>query len=86
MKTIMWAHLTDYFVMTNVVKQGGVLSPILYTLYIKELLHTLQLSHIGYYIDNQYTLDYSDNIILLCPSIIGLNKMLRMCSVFMFLH
>ena len=69
---------TEYFYMSNGVKQGSVLSAILFTIYIDRLLILLRDSGVGCKIDNCYTgaISYADDITLSCPSIRGLNRML----------
>ena len=75
---------SKYFCLFNAVKQGGVLSPVLCTLYIDKLLIKLKLSGFGCSLNNTYigALSYADDITLLCPSIRGLNKMLSICYEF----
>ena len=73
-----------YFSMSNGVKHGGVLSAILFTIYIDKLLCKLKRSELGCRMGNSYVgaLSYADDITLLCPSIRGLNKMLDICNSF----
>ena len=60
---------SQYFLFKNGVKQGGVLSPIFFTIYIDKLLVMLRTTGIGSaYID---ALSYADDITLLCPSVRG---------------
>ena len=68
--------------MLNGVKQSSVLSAKLFTLYIDGLSTELKQSGYGCHINNTYmgALSYADDIILSCPSIIGLNRMIKMCS------
>lgn len=75
---------SQYFTMSNGVKQGGVLSGILFTLYIDKLLLLLKKSGVGCYINGSFTgaISYADDITLSCPSIRGLNKMLAICNTF----
>ena len=67
---------------TNGVKQGGVLSPILFTIYIDELIQDLNKSCMGCYIGNTFcgAIGYADDIILLSPTVKGINNMLQTCS------
>ena len=70
-----------YFSLSNGVKQGGVLSPILFTLYIDKLLIKLKHAHIGCHMNNIFAgaLSYAADITLLCHSICGINKMIDIC-------
>ena len=80
-----WSNVcSPPFDVHNGVKQGGVLSPILFTVYIDTLLVLLQQSGIGCYVENHYAgaFCYADDVVLLCPSLSGLNQMLRLCSEF----
>ena len=59
-----WTGFTyDYFHVTNGVKQGGVLPPLLFTVYFDELLTRLKKSDFGCNIGNNYfgALGYADN-------------------------
>ena len=82
---VIWnsCHST-YFRLMNGVKQGGVLSPTLFNLYIDRLLITLKNSGLGCHINGTYmgALSYADDITLSCPSVHGLNKMMSICSDF----
>ena len=74
--------------MSNGVKQGSVLSAILFTIYIDRLLILLRDSGVGCEIDNCYTgaISYADDITLSCPSIRGLNMMLDIYNIFAAEH
>ena len=76
--------MSAYFHVTNGIRQGGVVSPLLYTVYADELLKRLQCAGIGCHIGHMYagTLCYADDTALLCPSIKGLQKMLDICEEF----
>ena len=69
-------HRSESFGCLNGVKQGSVLSPILFTVYIDELLLKLRSSGYGCNIDDTFVgaLGYADDITLMSPSIRGLNK------------
>ena len=75
---------SQYFRVKNGVKQGGVISPILFNLYIDRLLLCLQRSGLGCHISNTYmgALSYADDITLISPSLYGSNRMLDICNKF----
>ena len=70
------------FNVSNGVKQGGVLSPLLFTVYMDVLLTRLKESNVGCHIDRKYlgSFAYADDIILLSPSVTGLKAQLKLCS------
>ena len=74
--------LTDKFNVTNGVRQGGVLSPLFYSIYIDDLLEKLKENGIGCHMGHHYVgvFGYADDIILLCPSVTGLIKMIKICE------
>ena len=64
----------DSFSVSCGVRQGGVLSPYLFSLYIDDLIDSLRLSGYGLYISQLFIgcLLYADDIVLLSPSCFGL--------------
>ena len=80
--------LHGYFYMSNGLKQGIVLSAILFTIYIHRLLISLRDSRFGCKINNCYigAISHDDDITLSCTSICGLNRMLDICSKFAAEH
>jgi len=76
--------LSDYFLATNGVKQGGVLSPVLFCVYIDGLLTVLASANVGRYVGRNYVgaLAYSDDLVLTAPSASALRKMLTICDNF----
>ena len=77
-------YISDEFSVSNGIKQGRVLSPILFCVYIDELLKRLKESEYGCYIGNTYfgALSYADDVTLLCPTKSGINRMLKIIDNF----
>ena len=61
---------SETFNISNDVKQGGVLSPVIFGIYLDELLLKLKKSGIGCHIGNIFTgaLAYADDVVLLAPT------------------
>ena len=74
--------VSSEFLVTNGVRQGGVLSPLLFGIYVDELLEKLKNSGIGCYLGHHFVgaLGYADDIVLLCPTVAGLRKMIKICE------
>ena len=82
---VLWAGLaSDYFAVRNGVKQGGVISPILFCIYIDDLLKRLSLSCVGCYIGMSFVgaLAYADDIVLIAPTPNATRKLLAVCDDF----
>ena len=75
---------SEFFQVSNGVKQGGVLSPILFSVFIDVLLESLRNSGYGCKIGDQYVgcISYADDIIILTASLYSLNKMIKVCEKF----
>ena len=77
-------HLGSWFNVTAGVRQGGVLSPDLYNIYVDEFIRILQSSGVGCFVTNIFAaaLFYADDICILAPSLKGLQRLLDSCSSF----
>ena len=80
---IKWGKANSDYV-SNGVRQGRVLSPKLFAIYIDDLSNELALCKSGCYINEQCVnhVIYADDICLLAPSAIGLQQMLDVCFNF----
>ena len=82
---VKWGKVNSaYFNVSNGVRQGGILSPKLFAIYVDDLSRELTLCNSGCYIDHQCMnhVMYADDICLMAPSAIGLQKMLDVCFDF----
>ena len=70
--------LSESFLIKAGVRQGGVLSPDLYCIYVDELVQILADMKIGCHLRNTFMslLLYADDMALICPSLGGLQKLL----------
>jgi hypothetical protein len=73
---------SDYFCAVNGVKQGAVLSPILFCVYIDDLLLLLAKEDIGCHIGPHFVgaLAYADDIVLIAPTATAMRKLLAICE------
>ena len=62
---------SEFFTVSNGVKQGGILSPCLFSVYIDGMLNALQEENIGCFMGGVYAgaLAYADDLMLLSPSV-----------------
>ena len=74
--------------MKNGVRQGAILSPSLFCVYLDTLLSSLRDSGMGCYLAGSYigALGYADDVTLLAPSRQALQKMLKLCEDFSSSH
>ena len=75
---------SDWFPLTAGVRQGGVLSPDLYSIYVDDLLSLLKQHRKGCYYLGIFaaSLFYADDMAILSPSIKGLSSLLAICSAY----
>ena len=80
--------ISEKFSITNGVKQGAVLSAILFCVYIDDLFKVLRRKRSGCWIDGDFLgmLGYADDIMLISPTIDGLQDMITTSADFMKAH
>ena len=73
---------SNLFNVSNGVKQGGVLSPTLFCIYMDNLLKGLKESGFGCKYGDVYVgcVAYADDVILLCGSLYGLKQQIKICE------
>ena len=84
---VRWKNaFSDSFPISNGVRQGGVLSPILFTIYTDDLLDDLQNRGVGCFWDSVFAgaMGYADDVVLLAPSPAALRIMLHCCEDIVF--
>ena len=87
--TVKWNNeLSDCFNVSNGVKQGGVISPLLFSCYIDNLFSQLQHSGLGCHVGLSYAgaFGYADDIALLAPSLQCLKGMISICEEYARSH
>jgi len=69
---------------SNSVKQGAVISPILFCIFIEGLLMALQNAGYGCYIGIVFlgVLAYADDIAIIAPTPVAMRAMLKLCDNF----
>ena len=77
--------LSDKCKISNCIKQGGCLSPSLFSIYLNNLILYLRTSNIGGKCRSEYmgVFGYADDLSLLCPSFTGIKEVLNVCEKYM---
>ena len=80
---IKWNNaLSNVVLLESGVRQGGILSPLLFTVYVDSILHSLSMSNLGCYINfvchNSFM--YADDLLLLSPSVTRLQELFHFCE------
>ena len=70
--------ITNSFTVKNGVKQGAVISPVLFCIYIDTLLFNLEINGLGHFIGKMCVgaLAYADDIVLIAPTSRAKRRML----------
>ena len=78
----MGKHFSTSFCVSNGVKHGGIISPVLFNVYMDDLSCILNRSNIGGRIGGEIVnhLSYADDLCLICLSSAGMQKLLNVCS------
>ena len=80
--------MSKSFRVSNGVRQGGILSPYLFNVYMDDLSLLLKKKYAGCKIANRIInhLFYADDLVLLCPSYRGLQELLDTCATYAHEH
>ena len=82
---VRWAGMTSAsFRMTNGVRQGGILSPYLFNLYMNDLSVKLSKCNTGCYIGDTSInhIMYADDLVVFSPCVVGLMDLLQTCEIY----
>ena len=78
------SSISESFYMTCGVKQGGILSPFLFNLYLETLINSITNSKIGCHVGNKPAniFSYADDIVILAPTVNSLKQLIRIIDIF----
>ena len=76
------SSMSSQFTACNGVKQGAILSPILFSIYMDGLFEQLEKSDMGCHMGNHYTgcIGYADDLTLLIPTRSGIKVLIDICE------
>jgi len=80
---VRWGVYTSYtFMLGTGVRQGGVLSPILFCIYVDCIVESLESSKLGCWIGELYIgcIMYADDLVLISASVCELQRMFDLCA------
>ena len=86
---IQWGKTrSSFFTISNGVRQGGILSPKLFIVYMDDLSHLLISSGIGCFLDKVCFnhVFYADDLCLMAPCAIALQELLNICHSYSMLY
>ena len=75
-------HFSNFFCLSAGVRQGGVLSPYLFAVFMDDIVDKIKAVNLGCYFSLICTCIflYADDIVLLAPSVSGLQQLLHVCE------
>ena len=82
---VRWGDATsDWFSIKAGVRQGGVLSPDFYCIYVDQLVQIISAMGIGCHLKDMFLsiLLYADDIALIAPTLTGLQKLLTVAEMY----
>ena len=82
---VKWGQcLSQPFAVTNGIRQGGLLSPYLFNIYVDGLSLHLNETSVGCHVADRCInhLSYADDMVLMAPSVRSLQRLLDVCSAF----
>ena len=82
---IRWGtEMSSYFNISNGVRQGGILSPSLFAIYMDDLSSLLNTSRIGCHISDVCInhVFYADDLCLMAPCAIALQELINICCLY----
>ena len=86
---VRWGNtISTHFTVANGMKQGGVITPILFNIYTDKLSIALNSSGIGGYLGNVFLshLCYADDLYLISLSFTGMQQLLNICQSYVVDH
>ena len=84
LRTVWKGCVSQSFTSSNGIRQGGIISPLLFCIYMDELLKRLETEGVGCWIGKHYlgSLGYADDLTVASPSGGGLKQMVATCEKF----
>lgn len=75
---------STFFDAQNGIRQGSIASPVLFCTYLDSLIEKLRKRGVGCWVGPHFfgALVYADDVAILCPTLSGLQKMVKECELF----